>query len=197
MNYVWGFIIIVSCVIAFLCGRTNELANGIFSSGKTTVNLFLTLLGMMMLWSGLMRIAEKSGITSALSKLLSPLLKLLFPDLKKDSPAAKAISLNMVANLLGLGNAATPLGLIAMKELLKLSPKKDAASDNMITFVVMNTASIQLIPTTVGILRASFGAANPLDIMPAVWLSSIIALVSGITTAKILSKRRRLGERYL
>jgi spore maturation protein A len=139
--------------------------------------------GMMCAWTGLMKIADAGGITSLLSKLLSPLMRLLFPSLKKGSPAVRAICMNITANLLGLGNAATPMGIAAMKELAKLNPSQ-TADNAMVMFVVINASSIQLIPTFMGTLRAKYGSPAPFDILPAVWLASVVALLAGIAAAK-------------
>ncbi len=154
------------------------------------VNLLVSILGIMCFWQGMMEIANRSGITNLLSRLFSPLLRLLFRGLPKDSPAMHYISLNISANLLGLGNAATPFGLAAMKELQKLNTCKDTASDYMLIFVVMNTASLQLLPTTLAAYRKTYGSKSPLDILPCVWVASIAALVAGVTIAKLFAENR-------
>ena len=136
-----------------------------------------------------MKIAEKSGLTSLIAKLLSPITSKLFPDYDKNSKEIKAICMNITANLLGLGNAATPFGIAAMKELNKNNPQKNVATNSMIIFILLNTASIQLVPTTIASMRLKYGSKNPLDIIPAVWLTSFIALSIGFITAKILEKR--------
>lgn len=136
-----------------------------------------------------MRIAEESKLTDRLSSLFRPVMRLLFRDLPAGSKAAKAIVMNLTANLLGLGNAATPLGIAAMKELEKISPQKGAASNNMAMLVVLNTASLQLIPTTTAALRLANGSAAPMEILPAVWLSSAVSVLAGIVTAKLLASR--------
>ena len=137
-----------------------------------------------------MKIADRSGITIFIGRLCRPIIRVLFPTLGKNSPAAGAMSLNFAANILGLGNAATPLGLKAMKCLQAENPRKDVASDNMLMFVVINTASLQIIPTTVATLRVKYGSVNPLDIMPAIWIASIGALLVGVLLAKLLNKWR-------
>ena len=133
-----------------------------------------------------MRVAEKAGLTEKLSRLLAPVLRLLFPGLSPSSSAARAILMNMSANFLGLGNAATPFGLKAMEELQKLNPEKTTASRHMITFVVLNTASIQLLPTTVATLRLKYGSVNPMQILPAVWITSIGAAAAALLMANLL-----------
>ena len=142
-----------------------------------------------------MNIAEKSGFTKTISKFLSPLLSKLFPGVKKDSKTMSAISMNVSANMLGLGNAATPLGLRAMKELQNENPLKDTASKNMITFVVLNSVSVQIIPTGMMVLRSKFGSSNPSAILAAVWITSIVSAVIGLTIAFVMSKRKT-GKRY-
>ena len=138
-----------------------------------------------------MRIAGASDLTGKLSRLFRPVMTLLFRHLPVDSKAAKAIVMNLTANLLGLGNAATPLGISAMKELEKISPRKGIASNEMAMLVVLNTASLQLIPTTTAALRLSNGSTAPMEILPAVWLASSVSILAGILTAKFLSSRFR------
>ena len=175
---------------ALLCGAVNDRAEAVtaamFNGAQDGVSLVLSLLGAMCLWSGFMRIADKAGITNALAKAFSPLLRLLFPGVACNSAAAKAISMNVSANLLGMGNAATPFGLSAMQALAKDMPSDETASDAMITFVVLNTACFQLIPSTVAVLREHAGSAAPFEILPAVWITSIITLVSGLLAAWVL-----------
>ena len=133
-----------------------------------------------------MNIAEKSGVTKYVSKALSPLLKLLFKN--ADDETKDAISLNITANLLGISNAATPFGLKAMKSMQKRNPLSDRATDDMVIFVVINTASFQLIPTTVSALRSNYGSENPMEIITCIWISSLVSLVIGVTFAKILNR---------
>ena len=148
-------------------------------------------LGMMCAWTGFMKIADAGGLTAVLCKVFNPLLKRLFPDYRAGSSALKAISMNMAANFLGLGNAATPLGIAAMKEMQKENPNPSVANNSMVMFVVINTASIQLIPTFMGALRAQYGAQFPFDILPAVWLASVVSLIVGVIVAKLLQGRKK------
>ena len=187
MNYIWAGIIGVSFVCAIVCGRGLELSAAVMDGAKESVELVLSILGILCFWSGMMEIAKRSGITRGLAKIFSPILSKLFPDVDKNSPAMHYISLNVSANLLGLGNAATPFGLKAMGELARVNPLKDTASDSMVLFVVMNTASLQLIPTTLCAYRGEYGAENPFDILLHVWVTSALALTAGILVAK--SKR--------
>lgn len=186
LNYVWAGIMLVSIVCAMATGRINEISAAMFGGAGEAVTLVIALTGAMCLWSGLMRIADRAGLTKKLARCFSPLLRLLFPSLKPESAAAQAICMNFSANLLGMGNAATPFGLAAMKELAAHSPHSEAASDEMITFVVMNTASIQLIPTTVAMLRAAAGSAAPFELMPAIWITSVASLLAGIVMTRLL-----------
>jgi spore maturation protein A len=191
MSWVWFGLIAISVLFGILTGKINQVSQAAISGASEAVQLFLILLATICLWSGIMKIADKSGITLQLQKMLLPITKRLFPDVKPESAGMKAISMNIAANLLGLGNAATPLGLQAMKELSSNSKDKSTATNSMITFVVMNTASIQLIPTTIAALRIKHGSVNPFDIVPAVWLASLVTLTFGITLSKVLERRKR------
>lgn len=187
MNFIWAGLVGVSFVCAVICGRVGELSDSIMEGAKESVELIISILGVLCFWSGMMEIAKRSGITKGLAKIFSPLLAKLFPDVQRNSPAMHYISLNISANLLGLGNAATPFGLRAMRELQSVNPLRDTASDSMVLFVVMNTASLQLIPTTLCAYRGEYGAENPFDILLPVWVTSAVALAAGIVAAK--SKR--------
>ena len=147
-----------------------------------------TLLGMMSLWSGLMQIADRAGITRGLARAFRPVLRRLFPRLAPDGAAAQAICMNVAANLMGMGNAATPLGLEAMKRLSAENGGRDKASPDMIKFIVMNSAAFHLIPTTVASMRQDHGCASPFDIMPAAWVTSALSLAAGLTAATIFIK---------
>ncbi len=188
MNYIWAFMIIFSIISAFFSGNMQVLSNAIISSATDAVNLCIRLGGTICLWGGLMEIAEKSGLTNAVCHLLSPLLKIVFPKMDLKGKTAKAISMNITANMLGLGNAATPLGLEAMRRLQDDNPNKEKASSDMIKFVVMNSAAFHLIPTTVAALRRDYGCENPFDIMPSSWISSAAALTVGLTAAVLFIK---------
>lgn len=187
MNYVWGALVLVSIVFGACSGRMQQVTEAVYNGGTAAVEMALTLAAVMMVWGGLMRIAEGAGVTRAISRALSPILGFLFPGMEKNGPAARAISMNVSANLLGLGNAATPFGVEAMRQLQKDNFLKNTASRHMITFVVLNTASIQLIPTTIAGLRAKYGSVNPMDIMPAVWLASTAALIVGQIINRLLA----------
>ena len=189
INFLWGGMIIVSFVFAMFSGNMESVNGALVEGTRSAVDMSIGLLGMMCLWTGLLEIAKRAGLTEKLAEVLSPLMRLLFPELKKDSPAVCAMLMNMVANFLGLSNAATPLGLKAMAELDKENKKRKSASDAMCLFVVINTASITLIPTTVIALRASNGSKDAFSVIIPVWICSIISVTVGIIAAKIMKKR--------
>ena len=166
-----------------------ELNDSIFNSCSQTVEMLLTFLGIMCMWNGIMQIIKETTLIDKIKKLLKPFMKFLFPELNKKSKAYEEMSMNIVANLLGLGNAATPLGLKAMQSLQEENENKETLSNTMIMFLVLNTASIQIIPTTIIAIRSSLGAENPAKIIVPVWISTILAASAGILTVKILSKR--------
>lgn len=189
LNKVWAAMIAVSVFCAWTTGRMQQLSEAVLSGAGNAVQLILGMMGMMCAWTGLMKIADAGGLTTLLSRALSPVLRRLFPAYPPESPAAKAICMNITANLLGLGNAATPMGLAAMKEMAAQNRGSNTANNSMVMFVVLNTASLQLIPTFMGTLRAQYGAAAPFDILPAVWITSAIALLVGLLAAKLLEGR--------
>lgn len=191
MNRVWPLLIIFSFVASIINGNMGELSLSVIEGGQNAVDLLLRLVSMLCLWGGIMEIADKSGITKALSRIMSPIIKLIFPRLKNEPYIREAISMNITANVLGLGNAATPLGLEAMRRLQEVNPYTDKASDEMVVFVVMNTAAMHIIPTTVATLRGQYGSQNPMEIMPASILTSFSALMIAITVAKLFNGRKK------
>jgi len=199
MKWIFSGLILLSVVFGLLNGRIDNVSNAAISECGKAVELTLTLMGSMCMWSGLMQVADKARLTEKLSRLFSPLIHLLFEKMDHTSAAAQAITLNISANLLGLGNAATPLGIAAMKEMEKMNPGNRSASNNMVVFVVLNTASMQLIPTTTALLRSEAGCATPLDIMPAVWVASLCSLTAGVLACKLLggaSGAKRVRHRH-
>lgn len=180
MTWIFGGMILLSVIFGIMNGKIAQVSTAALEESGRTVTLIISLAGIMCLWSGLMNVADKSGLTQKISRLFSPVLSLLFRGIKPDSPAAKAISMNITANLLGLGNAATPLGIAAMRELEATNQNPSIASNDMITFVVLNTASLQLIPTTTAALRMQAGSASPFDILPAVWAASLASVVVAV-----------------
>lgn len=189
LNLIWGIMIIISIISAIITGRMDKLTDAVFNGSKDAITLCISMLGMMCFWSGIMNISDKSGISKGLSNLLYPILRILFPDLKKGSKALDAICLNISANILGLGNAATPLGIAAMKELDKNNNRRSIASNSMVTFVILNTSSLQLIPTMMSILRKEHGSVNPFDILPCIWVTSLITLLIGVILSKVLGNK--------
>ena len=177
--------VLISIIVGIFYGKIPEVSAAALEESSHAVELSIKLLGSLCFWSGIMEIAEQSGLSGKLCGLLKPFLSVIFPGIKKEEKALGAISMNVAANLLGLGNAATPLGITAMKELHKLSGFSSSATKEMVCFVVMNTASLQLLPTTVASLRLEAGNKNPLDILPAVWFVSACSLLIGIFAAKI------------
>lgn len=190
LSYIWGFIVIISLICAVFTGNLSNLSQGVMNGASEAVTLIITMAGIMCLWSGVMEIGERCGFTSFVAKLLSPLLSKLFKKLDKKSEAYKSICMNISANLLGLGNAATPFGLSAMKELDTINSRNKVASNEMVVFVVMNTASLQILPTMVGTLRQSYGSQTPFDILPAVWVSSVVALTVALILAIAFNGRK-------
>ena len=189
MNYIWVFMIIFSYIYSFFAGTTEAVTASVFSGAEKATQMVLSLLGMMCLWTGLLEVAEQAGITKKIERLLSPVTRILFPALPDGAEAKSAIVMSMTANLLGLSNAATPLGLAAMNKLEKRSLTPGIATDDMCMFVVINTASITLIPTTLLTLRTAAGSAAPFEIMVPVWICSILSVASGIIAAKIFARR--------
>lgn len=178
--------VVFSVITSFFFSSGAQLSSAVISSAGDAVNLCIRLCGTICLWSGISEIAEKSGLTEIICRLLAPILKLVFPNMSMKSETAKAISMNVTANLLGLGNAATPLGIEAMRRLQNENGGSDKASHDMIKFVVMNCAAFHLIPTTVAGVRRDYLSAAPFEIMPATWLTSAAALSVGLISAKIM-----------
>ncbi len=192
LNYIWGVMIVISLVTSLFTGRIEQTAAAAAAGAASAIDGCISLLGIMCLWTGIAKIGERAGIISVFSKILRPVTRVIFPKLKDGSPALSAIVMNIVANLLGMGNAATPLGIKAIKELDKLNRGRSTASDEMCMFVVINTASIQLFPATLISLRQSFGSANPGEVIVPVWIVSVCALFVGICIAKIFERRKGL-----
>lgn len=187
MTYIWPLMILFSFLCAVFGGNMSELSSAVISSGSDTVSLILKLAGIICLWNGICSVAQKSGLTEKLCKLLSPILNFIFPKLH-DKRAKEAIAMNITANILGLGNAATPLGLEAMSRLQKANPTPDKASDDMVKFVVINSAAVHLVPTTVALLREEYGSSSPTEILLPALLTSVAALSVGLSVTVILKK---------
>ena len=182
MNWLLGIFFAVSCICAYFTGQGSALSAAVPEGAQAGITLAVSMAGSMVLWTGVGKLMEKTGITALLSKLFSPLLNRIFPAAKSDGQLAGTICANFCANLLGLGNAATPMGMQAV-QLLAKHARPGIASDQMCRLVVLNTASIQLIPATVAAIRTSLGCATPFDILPAVWITSFTSAALGIAAA--------------
>ncbi len=188
LNYIWMGLLIIGFAVGIINGRIDQVTKAAMDSAQSAVTVCIGLLGVMCLWTGLMKVAEKSGLVTVISRLVRPVMSFLFPGIPKDHPALGAIVMNLVANFLGLGNAATPLGIKAMNELQTLNKDKKTATDSMCMFLVMNTAAIQLVPASIIALRTSAGSRKPAEIIVCIWIASVCATIMGVTAAKLLSK---------
>lgn len=186
LNYFLTIALLLSTFFALFSASPTEAGNALIGGASAAVSFTLELLGAVCLWSAVMELLERSGAVKALTRLLAPLLRRLFPLSSRDGGIMAAISENVSANLLGLGNAATPAGIRAAKGMVRLGDT--CARDELCLLVVINTASFQLVPTTVAAVRASYGAAAAFDIMPAVWVSSAVSLAVGIAAAAVLKR---------
>ena len=188
MNYIFFALIAISIIVGIFNNTLNEVVNAMLSACNTAVKISFSLIGIMAFWLGIMRIAEKSGLVQILSKLLNPIAKILFKDVKKDSPAVGDITMSVAANALGLTNAATPIGLKVMKELQEDNKNKDTATDSMCMFLGMNTAGFQIIPATVIAVLVGVGAKNPSEIILPTLIVTTISFLVAIITALIFRK---------
>ena len=188
LNILWPIFIIISIIYAICSGNLQALNNSIFESIDSVINLTLTLIGTTCLWSGIMEIASNTKIQIYLSKILRPIINNVFKNIDIISNAYNNIIMNIIANILGLGNAATPLGLKAMGELQKENYNKNILSDNMLMLILLNTASLQIIPTTVIAIRSSLNSSNPSKIIFSVWISTVCAAIVAIIMGKIIIK---------
>ena len=188
INYIWFLLIFLGSIIGIFNGSGEEISKSIINSCGSTVSFIIELVGIMCFWCGVMKIAEKSGFTDKLAKILKPVLKIIFKDAAKDEKALGAIVMNITANMMGLSNAATPFGIRAMEEMNRLNKDKDIASDDMCLFLVLNAACIQLIPSTIISIRAACNSVNPgVIIIPAI-ISTTTAAIVGIVCCKILQR---------
>ncbi len=193
MNYIFFFLIGISIIAGAVNNKLGDITSAIVSGCDIAVKIAFSLIGIMAFWLGIMRIAEKSGLITHISKLIYPLIKPLFSDIKKDSPAIGDITMSISANALGLTNAATPIGLKVMKELQEDNKEKDVATDSMCMFLGMNTAGFQLIPATVIAVLAGLGCNNPTKIIIPTLIVTTLAFITAIITAIILKKVWKIG----
>lgn len=189
VNIIWSILIIVGIIYSLFTGRIDVINNEILNSTKTSLDMILKLIPVMALWLGIMNIAKKSNLLDKFSKVISPLLRKLFPDIPKNHESLSLIASNMVANMFGLGNAATPLGLEAMKSLQTINKKKNTASRSMITFLVLNTSGLTIIPTTVISLRLSYGSLNPTEIIFPCIIATFVSTFCGLVLDRLLARR--------
>ncbi|MDD5932646.1 MAG: spore maturation protein A [Oscillospiraceae bacterium] len=187
MAWVWTAMVVLSLVCGLWTGRIDAVANAALEGADSAIRLSISMAGIMCLWSGVMEIMNACGISAMLARAFRPLLRRLLPQACRDEETLAAVSANVSANLLGLGNAATPLGIRAARRMAVGCG--GVASDELCLLVVLNTASIQLLPTTVASVRAAAGSSAPFDILPAVWLSSLLSVTTGLTAAALLSRR--------
>jgi len=184
MSKIWAAMAVLALVFGIINGKIEEVSAAALEGASAAITLSISIAGALCLWTGVMEAMKLCGFASALAKAMRPLLSFLFPEASRKPEHLEAISANVSANLLGLGNAATPLGIKAVR----LMRKSDTATDELCLFVVMNTASIQLIPATVAGIRSALGCQTPFDILPAVWMTSILSVTAGIISSKLLAR---------
>jgi spore maturation protein A len=188
LNYIWFALMAIALVVAVFNGTPDKVTEGAVNSAKTAAEISLGLVGIMTLWLGMMRVAEAAGLVTLLARALQPFRRLLFPEVPKEHPAVGAMIMSIAANMLGLNNAATPLGIKAMEELQELNKDKDTATNPMVTFMALNTAGVQLIPATmIGVLVAA-GAQNPTAIIAPTLIATAIGTVACVIAAKLLQR---------
>ena len=190
INWIWLGLIVSGVIVAAFTGRMAEVTDAAFDAAKTAVTLSIGLIGIMALWLGLMKIAEEGGAIRFIARLLRPVMTRLFPDVPAEHPAMGSMLANIAANMLGLGNSATALGLRAMQDLQNLNKGSATASNAMVTFLVINTTSVTVIPATVIALRASAGSANPTSIIGTTIIATICSTVVGVISAKLLQRAK-------
>ena len=189
INKIWGFFIITGISVSLLTGRMDIINKEILESSKSALDMIIKIFPVMALWLGLMKIATTSSLLDKISSKFRPILKFLFPDIPKEHESLNYISSNIIANMFGLGNAATPFGLKAMKSLQELNDNKDTATKSMITFLVINTSGVTIIPTTIISLRMMYHSLNPTCIIIPCIIATSLSTVAGITMDKILQRR--------
>lgn len=187
MSWIWGGIVLISLIFSFFEGTGSALSAAVAQGAQSGITLAVSMAGSICLWTGVGNLMDKAGITGILARLLRPILGRLFPETKTDPILARSLSANVCANILGLGNAATPMGIQSARRMLR-KDRPGVATDSMCRLIVLNTASIQLIPANVAAVRASLGSHNPFDILPAVWLTSLCSAGLGLTAAWVLGK---------
>lgn len=191
LNLVWAGLLVAGVAVAVARGNADVITETAMTAADSAIQILIGLLGVMVLWLGLSRIAEDAGLVRSLARLVQPVLRRLFPTIPRDHPAMGAITMNISANMLGLGSAATPFGLKAMQHLQELNPDKETASDPMITFLVLNTSGVTLVPAVIIGLRAQHGSANPAEIMVPVFLATLCSTAVGLGLDRLIRRRDR------
>ena len=184
INYLFAFFFIIGIIYSLITG--NNISNEMLNASSNSLNIILSIIPIMCLWLGLMNIAKKSGLLNGIAKLLTPILKIIFPEIPANNPCFSYIGTNIIMNMLGLGNAATPFGLKAIKEMQELNNKKDTATRSMITFLVLNTASVTIMPTTIISLRMMYGSINPTSIIPYIIITSTLSCIIGLIIDRLI-----------
>ncbi|NLO09736.1 MAG: nucleoside recognition protein [Clostridiales bacterium] len=195
LNYLWGFMIIIGIIVGVFKGNIADVGNAAITSSKEAVTLCISMLGIMAMWTGMMQIARKCGLVASFTKALRPIIRFLFPDLPKGHVVNEYIASNMIANILGLGWAATPMGLMAMRELKKLNADSDIASFDMCTLLIVNISSLQLIPVNIMAYRSQYGSVNPAEILMAGIIATCISTLAGLIFATTARRLRRRNNR--
>lgn len=193
VNIIWALFIIIGIIYSLISGNFNVINNEILVSGKSALELLLGMLPLLVIWMGLMKVAEETGIISSISKMMSPILKKIFPSVPNNDPSLGFIASNIAANMAGLGSAATPFGLKAMESLQKLNKDKKVASEAMITFLVLNTSGVTIVPTTIISLRLLYGSVNPSVVLPFCIIATTCSTIGGLTIDYLI--RRKNGNR--
>lgn len=198
LNYLWGIMIVLGVTVGVLRGEIGEVSKATITSSKEAVALCITMLGIMAMWTGIMQVAKKCGLVAAFTRALRPVIRFLYPDIPKDHVVNEHIASNMIANILGLGWAATPMGLMAMKELRALNNNSETASYDMCTLLIVNISSLQLIPVNIIAYRSQYGSVNPAEILGAGLVATLCSTCVGIAFSVIArnsSKRKALNKK--
>jgi spore maturation protein A len=197
LNYLWGFMIVLGITVGVLRGQIGEVSQATINSSKEAVVLCITMLGIMAMWTGIMQVAKKSGLVAAFTRALRPVIRFLYPDIPKDHIVNEHIASNMIANILGLGWAATPMGLMAMKELKQLNHDSEVASCDMCTLLIVNISSLQLIPVNIIAYRSQYGSVNPAEILAAGLIATVCSSAMGVTFSVVARKlsKAKTGKR--
>lgn len=191
LNYIWGFMVIAGIVYGVITGNIAEVGNGALNAAGEAVNLCITMAGVMGLWCGVMEIARSSGLIESLTVKMKPLIHWLFPNVPSGHKATEYIATNFIANILGLGWAATPAGLKAMEELEKLNDRKERATDDMCTFLVLNISSLQLIPVNVIAYRSQYGSVNPAAIAGPALIATMVSTLTAVVFCRVMRREKR------